>query len=157
MAGSDIRYQLHKDHLTVLAGLEGVRDEAGEQRSFARLAHLRRSWMIHAFGVETVVFRALEAAVTAAGGKTRVDARFVGLELVDDLFDQLMRGRPNTLEWHARLNVIQDLIVCHITTEHDDMLELLSRRFNAAALREMGRRFDLTRGKLTFLEEAKAA
>jgi len=44
-----------------------------------------------------------------------------------------------------------------VRTEHDDMLVRIAERFDAAALREMGRRFDLTRDKLTLLEEAKAA
>lgn len=157
MASSGIRDQLHKDHKRALAELGALRDETGEQRSFARLAHLRRSWMVHALGVEIVVYKALEAAEIAAGGKTRVDDRFDEHERVEGHFDKLAHGRPGTLEWHARINVIQELIARHIATEHDDMLVRIAERFDAGTLREMGRRFDLTRDKLTLLEEAKAA
>jgi hypothetical protein len=157
MASSNIRYQLHRDHEMAFEELKALRGETGEERTFERLGRLRRSWMIHALGVETVVYKALEAAVIAAGGKTSVDVRFAGHGLVEGLFDKLMHGHPGTVEWHARLNVLQEFIASHIATEHDDMLVRLSQRFDRAALREMGHRFDLTRGKLTFLEEAKAA
>ena len=49
------------------------------------------------------------------------------------------------------------LIVRHIETEQDEMFAQLARRFDAAALAEMGRRFELARDKLMLLEEAKAA
>lgn len=149
--------QLRKDHERALAELAVLRAETNEPLCFARLAHLRRSWMIHALAEETVVYKALEAAEIAAGGKTRVDDRFAEHELVEGLFGKLSRGRPGTLEWHARIDVIQELIARHIATGHDDMLVRLAERFDAGTLREMGRRFDLTRDKLTLLEEAKAA
>jgi hypothetical protein len=157
MASADIRDQLRKDHDTALAELDALRKETDPQRCLARLANLRRSWMIHALAEETVVYKALEAAEIAAGGRTEVDARFVEHELVEGLFDQLAHGRPGTQDWQARLDVIRYLIARHIETEHDDMLVRLTERFDATALREMGHRFDLTGDKLTMLEEIKAA
>ena len=78
-------------------------------------------------------------------------------ELLAGLFDRLSRLRPGSQEWRARLNVACDLIERHIRSEHEEVFARLGRRFDAAALAEMGRRFELARDKLTYLEEAKAA
>jgi hemerythrin HHE cation binding domain-containing protein len=152
--GQDIRDQLRRDHENALLDLDALREETNDQRCRAVLRRLRRGWVIHALAEETVVYRALEGV--EAGG-TRADERFIEHELVEGLFDKLGRCRAGSLEWRARINVARSLIVRHIETEHDEMFAELSRRFDAAALDEMGRRFQLAREKLTLLEDAKAA
>ena len=156
-AHPDVRDQLRKDHESALAELEALRVESDPARCFAMLRQLRRSWVIHALAEETVVYRVLEGVEAALESKTRADERFIEHELVEGLFEKLSRSRPGTLEWHARLNVARELIVRHIETEHEGMFAQLQQRFDAAGLREMGRRFELAREKLTMLEEAKAA
>lgn len=154
----DIRDQLRKDHQAVLAELEALRGQAADgARSLAQLAGVRRAWVIHALAEETVVYRALEGPEAANDSHTRADQRFVEHELVEGLFDKLSRGRPGTLEWHARLDVARDLVVRHIEIEQDETFRALAERFDAQALAEMGQRFALVRQKLTLLEEAKAA
>ena len=155
--GQDIRDQLRRDHESALADLEALRAETSEQRSHAILRRLRRSWVIHALAEETVVYRALEGAEPSVESKTRADERFIEHELVEGLFEKLSRCRPGSLEWHARINVARSLVMRHIETEHDEMFAQLAQHFDAAALAEMGRRFELARDKLRLLEEAKAA
>ena len=153
----DIRERLRADHEATLADTERLRAETDAERCLFLLRQLRRAWVIHALAVETVVYRALEGAEGADAGAGSSDERFVENELVEGLFEKLSRLRPGGHEWRARLSVARDLIARHIESEHDDAFARLARRFDAAALVEMGRRFDLAREKLTFLEEAKAA
>lgn len=154
----DIRDQLRKDHDAVLAELEALREAPADgAQSLARLASLRRAWVIHALAEETVVYRALEGPEAANDPRTRADQRFVEHELVEGLFDKLSRGRPGTLEWNARLDVARDLVLRHIQVEQDDTFRALGERFDASALEELAQRFALVRDKLTLLEEAKAA
>ena len=153
----DIRDQLRKDHDAVLAELEALRGETDASRAFARLAAVRRTWVIHALAEETVVYRALEGPEAANDSRTGADQRFVEHELVEGLFDKLSRGRPGTMEWHARLTVARDLVVRHIEIEQDETFRALGERFDANALEELAQRFALVRDKLTMLEEAKAA
>jgi hypothetical protein len=156
-ASSDIREHLRGDHENALAQLERLRTETDAQSSFSQLRLVRRLWVIHALAEETVVYKTLEGAEADRESKTRADERFIEHELVEGLFEKLARSRPGTLEWTARLNVARELIARHIEAEHDDVFARLARNFTGPQLREMGRRFELARDKLTLLEEAKAA
>lgn len=156
-ASGDIRDRLRKDHEAALAQLEALRVETDAQSSFAQLRLVRRMWVIHALAEETVVYKTLEGAEANRESKTRADERFIEHELVEGLFEKLSRSRPGTLEWNARLNVARELIARHIEAEHEDMFARLGENFTGPQLREMGRRFELARDKLTLLEEAKAA
>jgi hemerythrin superfamily protein len=153
----DIRDHLRRDHEVVLEQLEALRVETDAPSSFAQLRLVRRTWVIHALAEETVVYKALEGAEADRASKTRADERFIEHELVEGLFEKLSRSRPGTLEWSARLNVARELITRHLEAEHDDMFTRLGQHFDPQRLREMGRRFELARAKLTMLEEAKAA
>ena len=153
----DIRDQLRRDHELALAEIDALRAEDDDHRCRFRLKQLRRAWMIHALAEETVVYRALEGAEAAGSSGSRADERFVEHELVENVFDKLSAGRPRTLEWRARLNVVRDLMARHIETEHEETFTQLAERFDAEELCELGRRFQLARAKLTMLEEAKAA
>jgi hemerythrin superfamily protein len=149
----DIRVQLRRDHETALQELEALRQEKDERRCRERLQSLRQAWVVHALAEETVVYRALESVQSSE----RADERFIEHELVGGLFDKLGQARPGSLEWSARLNVVRDLIVHHIDSEHADMFARLSKRFDAPALAELGDRFRLVQQKLELLEQAKAA
>jgi hemerythrin superfamily protein len=153
--GTDIRDQLRGDHDKALAELEALQGECDTQRCYERLGQLRRAWVIHALAEETVVYRVLESLESA--GNTHADERFIEHELVEGLFEKLSRSRPGTHEWHARLNVVRDLILRHILTEQDGMFAQLAQRFDREKLLELGQRFEVAREKLTMLEEAKAA
>ena len=153
--GSDIRDQLRGDHQKALAELEALQAEADAQRCYELLTQLRRGWVIHALAEETVVYRAVESV--AADSSNRADERFIEHELVEGLFDKLSRSGPGTHEWHARLNIVRDLVMRHIETEEKGIFRQLGERYDAAALAEMSERFELAREKLTLLEEAKAA
>lgn len=155
--GTDIRDQLRADHDKALAELEALQGECDTQRCYERLSQLRRAWVIHALAEETVVYRLIESAESSSSAPTRADERFIEHELVEGLFEKLSRSRPGTHEWHARLNVVRELILRHIQTEQDGMFEQLSKRFDPQKLIELGQRFELAREKLTMLEEAKAA
>ena len=158
MANShDIRDQLRQDHEMALSELDALRQENEERRAFARLRELRQLWVIHALAEETVVYRALESGDLRGEARARADERFVEHELVGNLFDQLSRNRPGSLEWNARLNVVRDLIRRHIETEHAEMFAQLTARFDAEALAALGARFRSAYDKLTMLERAKAA
>jgi hypothetical protein len=153
----DIRDQLRTDHEVALAELDALRLETDERQAHSRLRELRQLWMVHALAEETVVYRALESGDLRGDARARSDERFVEHELVGNLFDQLSRNRPGTLEWSARLNVVRDLIRRHIETEHAEMFAQLEGRFDPEGLCAMGRRFRLAYDKLTMLEQAKAA
>ena len=153
----DIRDQLRKDHDLALAELDALRLENEERHALSRLRELRQLWVIHALAEETVVYRALESGDLRGEARARADERFVEHELVGNLFDQLSRNRPGSLEWNARLNVVRDLIRRHIETEHAEMFAQLTAKFDAQGLQAMGQRFRLAYDKLTMLERAKAA
>lgn len=151
--GEDVRVELRKDHDAALADLEALRHEKDERRCQDRLLRLRQAWMIHALAEETVIYRMLESAQSSE----RADERFIEHELVGGLFEKLAQTRPHTLEWHARLNVVRDLIVRHIETEQADIFARLSRRLDEEGLREVGERFRSAHRKLEMLERLKAA
>ena len=151
----DVRDLLRLDHEAVLADLDALRDSGDARETLARLRLLRRKWVIHALAEETVVYNALEGLQGVSS--TRAAERFVEHELVEGLFDKLADGRPGTIEWRARLNVLRSLIARHIDGEHEDLLARLATRFDTARLEDLGQRFQLARDKLTLLEEAKAA
>lgn len=153
----DIRDQLRTDHDLALAELDALRRERDEHRAYARLAELRRAWVIHALAEETVVYRALESGDARLDARLRSDERFIEHEIVGGLFEKLARIRPGTLEWNARLNVARDLIRRHIEAEHSDMFARLEATFDAQSLRDLGERFRLASAKLAMLEQAKAA
>ncbi|HUP96571.1 MAG TPA: hemerythrin domain-containing protein [Usitatibacter sp.] len=153
----DIRDQLRRDHETALAEIDALRAEGDDHRCRFRLKQLRRAWMIHALAEETVVYRALEGAEAAGTSAGRADERFVEHELVESCFEKLSAGRPRTLEWRARLNVVRELMARHIETEHEETFSQLAERFDSEELCELGRQFQLARRKLTMLEEMKAA
>jgi len=154
-AFDDIRDLLRRDHELALSELDALAAcDPGDCR--ARLQKLRRAWVIHALAEETVVYRALEG-VEASVSSARADERFVEHDLIDSLFEKLARGRPATNEWTAQLHVVRDLIARHIETEHDETFGKLAQRFDSERLCELGHQFKLARGKLTMLEEAKAA
>lgn len=141
----DIRDQLRRDHEAVLAELEALRSEIDDRASAEKLAVVRRSWVIHALCVETVVFPALADVERATSSGTRA------------IFDKIAGARPNSLQWHARVNVARELILHHIQAERDLLFDQIARRLDEAAMAEMGRNFERAREKLTLLEEAKAA
>jgi hypothetical protein len=154
---ADVRIQLRRDHEASLAELDALRQESHADRCHARLRRLRRAWVIHALAEETVVYRALEGDEAASDSRTLADERFVEHELVEGLFEKLSRASPGSLEWSARLNVARELVARHLEKEHGEMFPLLGERFSPGELRELGRRFELAREKLTFLEDVKAA
>jgi hypothetical protein len=154
-APGDVRVLLCRDHDAVLADLDALPEAGDAAETLARLRLVRRKWMIHALAEETVVYNALEGLQGVSS--TRAAERFVEHELVENLFDKLSTGRPATIEWHARLNVLRSLIARHIEGEHEDVLARLATRFDSARLVDLGQRFELARDKLNLLEEAKAA
>lgn len=149
----DVRVELRKDHDAALADLEVLRHEKDERRCQDRLERLRQAWMTHALAEESVVYRMLESVQSSE----RADERFIEHELVGGLFEKLAATRPGTLEWHARLNVVRDLIVRHIETEQAEMFPRLARRLDEEGLRAAGERFRLAHRKLAMLERLKAA
>jgi hemerythrin superfamily protein len=154
-----VRGHLRLDHEAVLAEIDALRGAAANDahECIERLRALRRQWVIHALAEETVIYKALEGPPVAGPVQARADERFVEHELVEELFEKLMRVKPATTEWNARLNVARALIARHIETEHEELFVQLESRFDADGLAEMGERFALAREKLAMLEEAKAA
>ena len=148
----DIREQLRRDHAKALAELGAVGEESDAKRAQARLARLRHAWMIHALAEESVVYRALEGAVTH-----HADERFVEHELVESLFQKLTQARAGTHEWKGVLAVLRDMMTRHIESEEGGLFVNLSERYSAEELLEMGTRFMLARDKLSLLESVKKA
>lgn len=149
----DVRVELRRDHDAALGELEALRHEKDERRCQDRLGRLRQAWMTHALAEETVVYRMLESVQSSE----RADERFIEHEVVGGLFEKLARTRPATREWHARLNVVRDLIVRHIETEQAEMFPRLARQLDEEGLREAGERFRSAHRKLEMLERLKAA
>ena len=156
-AATDIRSRLREDHDGILAELDALRSGVDSREAQARLAQMRRTWVIHALAEETVVYRAIESVEAGTDSEARSAERFVEHELVEGLFDKLTRTRVGSSEWNARLHVTRDLIARHIETEHEETFAQLAARYDAAELEEIGRRFESAREKLALLEEAKAA
>jgi hypothetical protein len=156
----DICDRLLADHEAFLRDLAKLQVETDARRSLAQLQVLRRWWVIHALAEETVVYKALEGAQEreAAGEyATNADERFAEHELVKSQLNKLACGRPGTLEWSTRVNVVRELIEHHTAVENYSMFSRLDSLFDPQRLRELGERFELACAKLTMLEEAKAA
>ncbi len=153
----DIREVLRAEHARILGHIERLRRERDATRRLALLGALRRAWMIHALAEESVVYKALEGVRAPAASASHADERFVEHEIVERLFAQLAGGRSATLEWRARLNVAAGMIERHIEAEDAELFGRIEARFDAPERARMGERFLLARGKLTLLEEAKAA
>ena len=147
----DVREQLRHDHVKALAELDGIAREADAGRCQARLARLRRAWMIHALAEETVVYRGLEGLAPGH----RADERFVEHELVEGMFEKLTHARTGTLEFQARINVLRELMARHIQAEEGKLFADLAERYSAEELVAMGEQFVLASDKLGLLEDVK--
>lgn len=155
--GADIRERLRADHQRFLGELDGACADKDERRCQARVRQLRRAWMIHALTQESVVYRALEGADATASSGNQADQRFLEHELVETLLETLSEVSPKALEWQVRMNVVRRLIQARIDAEQTVIFPLLAERFDAGKLRQLGEQFAMARGKLTLLEELKAA
>ena len=149
----DVREQLRRDHAKALAELAAVGEESDARRAQARLARLRRAWMVHALAEETVVYRALEGGAPTP----HADERFVEHELVESLFQKLAQGRPGTQEWKSRIAVLREVMTRHTESEEGGLFVNLGERYSASELLELGTQFILARDKLALLEDAKKA
>ena len=156
LSPTDIRDQLRQDHQTVFAELQALRHEVDDRSCQARLARLRRSWMVHTLAKETVVYHAIEG-IESVDDSARADRRLVEHEWIESEFERLSRLRPGTLEWRARLDVARELITMVVETEREEAFAELAQRYDAVGLAELSRSFTSARAKLALLEEAKAA
>jgi len=144
----DIRGRLREDHDGYLAELESLARERDPHRCKSRLGALRHAWAVHSLAEESVVYRGLEGVD---------ETRFIEHELIEELFEKLARGRPGTLEWHARLKVARDLVARHIEHEYQDLFARLEKALDAAALARMAGEFTAERERLEQLEQRRAA
>lgn len=153
----DVRNHLQADHDRFLDAVDVLGLERNSERRAAKAATLRLALVIHDRAEEAVLYRVLKRVKIPPAAKAFADDACVEHEVIEGLLDKLIRTRPSTEEWEARVRVFTGLLKHHFREEESEMFALLGAHFDAARLEVLGAQFLETRDKLVMLEEAKAA
>jgi hemerythrin superfamily protein len=142
----DIREILRQDHeevLQVAAQIEQTDDTTQAKKLFEQL---REAVVKHARGEERIVYPALEDSGDEEAGEMAREAA-VEHELVDLLFERMMKMRTASDNWKARASVVKELLEHHIEEEQNEVFQMLGELFEAEELEEMGERFESYKGR----------
>lgn len=153
----DVRNHLQADHDRLLEALDALAMEPTSERRLATASTLRMALVIHERSEEAVPYRALAGVELVPAAKARADDAGIEHEVIEGLLDKVLRTRPSTDEWKARVRVFTAMLKRHFRTEEDEVFALMGEHFDAARLEALGAQYLETRDKLVMLEEAKAA
>ena len=153
----DLRNHMQADHDLLLDALGALAMETTSERRLSQAGTRRMALVIHERAEEAVAYRALAGVKVVPAAKARADDAGVEHEVIEGLLDKLLRTRPSTDEWKARVRVFTDLLTRHFHDEQSEVFALLGEHFDPARLEALGAQYVETRDKLVMLEEAKAA
>jgi hemerythrin-like domain-containing protein len=132
---------IKQDHSALLKTSKAMSTAEDPATARGHYSALKLLLVAHSRAEEAVVYRALDKL----GLKTVKEATQEG-EVEHSLCDHLMallgRGKADSPRWKARAKVVYELLEHHIEEEHQEMLPLLVKHFEATALVAMGERFE---------------
>lgn len=120
---------IRADHTTLLqqAGAMCSANDPEQARAAYALKALLEA---HSCAEESVVYRALDKPGLATVQEATQEGE-VEHSLCDHLMARLARGKADSALWTARAKVVCELLEHHIDEEHQEMLPLLHKRFEA--------------------------
>jgi hemerythrin superfamily protein len=143
----DIREVLIQDHqeaLQLATRIEQTEDAGQAGELFARL---REAVVRHARAEERVVYAALEDSGDEEAGELAREAA-VEHELVDVLFERMLRMRSGGDNWKARACVVRELLEHHVDEEESEAFAKLGELFEDEELERMADRFEEAKGRI---------
>lgn len=138
---------LRQDHAALLkqAKMMSTTDKPAQAR--ACYSALKALLEAHSRAEEAVVYRALDKLGMTSVREATQEGE-VEHSLCDHLMALLAGGRPNSALWKARAKVVYELLDHHIEEEHEEMLPLLTRHFDAPQRAALARRFEARKAAL---------
>jgi hemerythrin superfamily protein len=143
----DIRDLLRQDHEEALQLAKRIEDSDDPQQSGALFAQLREAVMKHSRAEERVVYPALEDSGDDEAGELAREAA-VEHELVDMLFQRMLRMRSGSDTWKARACVVRELLEHHVEEEEGEVFSKMDALFDGEELSRMGERFQEAKGRI---------
>jgi hemerythrin superfamily protein len=142
----DIRDLLTRDHDEALQLARKIEDCDDPAQAGALFGQLREAVMRHARAEERVVYPMLEdSGDDEAADFAREGA--VEHELVDLLFERMMRMRTASDNWKARACVVRELLEHHVEEEQEEMYPKLAELFDDEENARMAERFEEYKGR----------
>jgi hemerythrin superfamily protein len=137
----DIRELLKQDHDEVLQMAQKISqtDEAAEAKKL--FEQMREAVVKHARAEERILYPALEDSGDEEAGEMAREAA-VEHELVDLLFERMMKMRTASDNWKARASVVKELLEHHIEEEQGEVFQKLGELFEDEELEQMGEHFE---------------
>jgi hemerythrin superfamily protein len=137
----DIRELLKQDHHEVLQMAQQISqtDEPAEAKKL--FEQMREAVIKHARGEERILYPALEDSGDEEAGEMAREAA-VEHELVDLLFERMLKMRTASDNWKARATVVKELLEHHIEEEQGEVFQKLDELFDEDELEQMGDRFE---------------
>jgi hemerythrin superfamily protein len=137
----DIREALRQDHQEALQIAQQIEQSDGEAPAKELFEQLRDAMTRHSRAEERIVYPALEDSGDDEAGDMAREAA-VEHELVDLLFERMMRMRTGSDNWKARATVVKELMEHHIEEEQTDVFQKLGELFDQDELEQMGEKFE---------------
>lgn len=142
----DIREVLRKDHQEALQIAQQIEQTDEPMQAKQLFEQLREAMVKHSRAEERIVYPALEDSGDEEAGELVREAA-VEHELVDLLFERMMRMRTGSDNWKARASVVKELMEHHIEEEQGEVFQKLGELFDADELSQMAERFEAYKGR----------
>jgi hemerythrin superfamily protein len=152
----DIRELLRQDHDEVLQMAQQISqtDDSGEAKKL--FEQMREAVVKHARAEERILYPALEDSGDESAGEMAREAA-VEHELVDLLFERMMKMRTASDNWKARASVVKELLEHHIEEEQNEVFQKLGELFDEDELAQMGEHFESYKGRFRMPGAKKGA
>ena len=131
---------IRQDHVKLLQLAKQMALTPSPAVAHASFLALKALLSAHSKAEELVVYKALDKLGLRSVSKATKEGE-VEHALCDHLMGKLSRGKADSALWRARACVVQELLEHHVEEEHQEMLPLLEKHFDAEGLGSMARRF----------------
>lgn len=132
---------IRKDHTALLKQAKAMSTTDKPAQARASYNALKALLVAHSRAEEAVVYRALDKLGMATVREATQEGE-VEHSLCDHLMAQLAKGKADSALWKARAKVVYELLDHHIEEEHQEMLPLLDKHFDAAQRAALAQRFE---------------
>jgi hemerythrin superfamily protein len=151
----DIRELLRQDHHEVLQMAQQISQTDDTVEAKKLFEQMREAVVKHARAEERILYPALEDSGDDEAGEMAREAA-VEHELVDLLFERMMKMRTASDNWKARASVVKELLEHHIEEEQKDVFQKLGELFEEEELEQMGDHFESYKGRFRMPGSRKA-
>jgi hemerythrin-like domain-containing protein len=132
---------IRQDHAALLKQAKAMSTTDKPAQARACFHALKALLVTHSHAEEAVVYRALDRLGIVTVREATQEGQ-VEHSLCDHLMAQLATGKADAALWKARAKVLYELLDHHINEEHQEMLPLLDKHFDAAQRAALAKRFE---------------